>query len=176
MSFVEDEVKVEVDKKVNQHLDVIDIKRSNLYLTKDLRDLGKRYHKAKEKNLELEDLNKRLRKKLKLANRHNSIDEPETKTKPHPSNDNDYLDLQNKLHKTNKERMLYFHENDKLKNEKSRLAQENKFLLDEKLKLQNEIESLKTARNVGNFTFEHETATKVIVKTEIKSEPLSEGC
>ena len=165
---------VEVDKKVNQHLDVIDIKRSNLYLKKDLKDLGKRYHKAQEKNLELEDLNKRLRKKLKLANRHNSIDEPDTKVKPHPSNDNDYLDLQNKLHKTNKERMLYFHENDKLKNEKSRLAQENKILLDEKLKLQNEVERLKTVNAVPNFAFEHETATNVILKTEIKSEPSSE--
>ena len=85
------------------------------------------------------------------------------------------LNLQNKLLKTNKQRIFYFHENDKLKNDKCRLAQENKVLLEEKVKLQNEVERLKRLNSIPNFTFEHETLTNMKFKSEIKSETISEN-
>ena len=76
------------------------------------------------------------------------------------NNSDEFLDLQTKVRKTNKERLVFF-------NEKETLKKVNESLKSEILLLK------KGHHEVSNYAFEHESP-KVSIKTEIKTEPIDD--
>ena len=76
------------------------------------------------------------------------------------SNTEEFLDLQTKLRKTNKERLVFF-------NEKENLKTVNEALKSEILYLK------KGHHEISKYAFDHESP-KVSIKTEIKTEPIDD--
>ena len=156
----------EEDDEVNKHLG-IDIKRPDLKFNQ----LETKYKQAKTDISKLQDLNDRLRNKLKSVRRYNSIDENETQSKTVPTQSTNADDLQNQLQKINKERILYFGQIQDLKDEKLKLEEEKESLIKDKLELESMLEQHKASSNVdmSNFTFEHDDP-KISLKSEVKLE------
>ena len=156
----------EEDDEVNKHLG-IDIKRPDLKFNQ----LETKYKQAKTDISKLQDLNDRLRNKLKSVRRYNSIDENETQSKTVPTQSTNADDLQNQLQKINKERILYFGQIQDLKDEKLKLEEEKESLIKDKLELESMLEQHKASSSVdmSNFSFEHDD-DKISLKSEVKLE------
>ena len=74
------------------------------------------------------------------------------------NNSDEFLDLQTKLRKTNKERLVFFNEKENLKRANESLRSEIRLLI-------------KDHHEESKYAFEHEIP-KVAIKTEIKIEPI----
>ena len=66
ISSDEGEFEEDVKEKVLKHLDDIDIKRSNMMLKKELRELKSKYQKCSEKSLQIQDMYRSLKTKMKV--------------------------------------------------------------------------------------------------------------